>query len=545
MEDFSILSLNDDCLSHIVAFIDIPFSFHSVMLSCKRLNQIATSMESDIWHSNIKRAKIENPLKKAIIEIFSSGEFCDDRTELWFVLDELFDNAIDYSFKKAFWNHPKLVEVWQNYGPVAARVFTWIRSMKHTANVSNHGPKFSSLRWEFTIHLPGSNQDMAFHANYIHPNDPVDAEIGSNRLGLSLHITCGESLHSYQGSMSMLPNEYLTWDIVEKKKIIQQMEPALELLQKELGKTIPLITPNFFVWLCLFFTADNELPEKDQLSFKDSVMNEKPTLDSFNGLFAPNICQLAEEKFKDSGSQYWEKYFGQAENANQLKDTLQTLASQGETQMLKELKGQFSRFAPIAKEFCHYSSMPFLKKALLGLFQRTTFNSTDVFIPPEKKEFENEVFFQLRNGSVLKVFGKIIFIGNKFKYDRKLEIKFLLPNGEVIELNTLQTVDNIYGYSTMYQGKGCWMGLPNPMLKWPIFVEGLSPVTRLLQECINHSLQGEEDVPEIYNIFTALYFLAALDCTEVIGQFREVLDVEEPNDLSNELNQVIMINSEK
>lgn len=539
MENVSILSLNNDSLAHIIAFIDDPFSFNSVLISCKRLHQIATSMESH-WHSNIKRAKIETPLKKDITEIFSSGEYCDDRTELWCVLDELFDDAIDYAFKKTFWNHSKLVQVWENCGPVAAKLYTWTRSMRHTVRASTYGPKYSSLAWEFTIHLPGCDEYMTFYTNYTHPNDPVEVSVGANRLGLALHIHYGESFHSYQGSIDMLPTEYLTWNSAEKKKIIQEMEPAIDLLQRELGETTPLIAPNLFLWLCLLFVADNQLPEKDRLKFKDSVLNEKPTLKSFNALFAPNICQVAEEKFKSSGSKHWEMYFSQnRENANHLKDTLQALASQGKTQLLKDLKGLLNRFAPIAKEFCHYASKPFLKKALLGFFQRTTFNSTNSFIPPAKKEFENEVIFKLNDGNVLKVHGRMIFNGNKFSYDRKLEIQFLLPTGEVIELETLQNVTQIYGYSDVFRGKGCWMGLPNPMLKWPFFVEELSPVTRLLQKCINHSLQGEDDVPQIHNMFTALYFLAALDGTEVIGQFRDVLHVDEPNDLSK-LNQVLM-----
>ena len=36
----SFLTINDDCLCRIISFLDDPASFHSVALSCKRVQQV-------------------------------------------------------------------------------------------------------------------------------------------------------------------------------------------------------------------------------------------------------------------------------------------------------------------------------------------------------------------------------------------------------------------------------------------------------------------------------------------------------------------------
>ena len=55
------------------------------------------------------------------------------------------------------------------------------------------------------------------------------------------------------------------------------MKPVVELLQKELGETVPPMTNNFFVWLCYFFPHQRTLATEHKLSFEDPSRNETPT----------------------------------------------------------------------------------------------------------------------------------------------------------------------------------------------------------------------------------------------------------------------------
>ena len=55
------------------------------------------------------------------------------------------------------------------------------------------------------------------------------------------------------------------------------MKPVVELLQKELGETVPPMTNNFFVWLCYFFPHQRTLATEHKLSFEDPSRNVTPT----------------------------------------------------------------------------------------------------------------------------------------------------------------------------------------------------------------------------------------------------------------------------
>ena len=70
------------------------------------------------------------------------------------------------------------------------------------------------------------------------------------------------------------------------------MKPVVELLQKELGETVPLMTNNFFVWLCYFFPHQRTLATEHKLSFEDPSRNVTPTpedVQSAMDLFHQNL----------------------------------------------------------------------------------------------------------------------------------------------------------------------------------------------------------------------------------------------------------------
>ena len=55
----------------------------------------------------------------------------------------------------------------------------------------------------------------------------------------------------------------------------------------------------------------------------------------------------------------------------------------------------------------------------------------------------------------------------------------------------------------------------------------MSPVTELLQESISQSVQGEEPIPEIDNLFTTAYFLHALGFGAIIEVFLDKMSLSE------------------
>ena len=85
----------------------------------------------------------------------------------------------------------------------------------------------------------------------------------------------------------------MDWEEDEKKKeegegeenevsraAVQPMKAITELLQKELGETVPPITSDFFIWLCYFFPNESNLNEAHRLNFKGAIKNLQPPLTS-------------------------------------------------------------------------------------------------------------------------------------------------------------------------------------------------------------------------------------------------------------------------
>ena len=66
----------------------------------------------------------------------------------------------------------------------------------------------------------------------------------------------------------------------EVTRAVQPMKAIIELLQKELGETIPPVTSHFFIWLCFFFPNESNLNEAHRLNFKDAIKNMQPSLTS-------------------------------------------------------------------------------------------------------------------------------------------------------------------------------------------------------------------------------------------------------------------------
>ena len=140
---------------------------------------------------------------------------------------------------------------------------------------------------------------------------------------------------------------------------------------------------------------------------------------------------------------------------------------------------------------------------LLELSLRTSLEASNYSPGPIVHRFvESSASFRcLQRKGVVKIWvgmhGDVY--GLRYSCWDRLELKFTLPDGKVLKLDT--------GYVDFDRGV-----IPLP-------TERLSPVTELLQECINQSMQGEKHTPKINNRFAASYFLHALGFSWTVDIF--------------------------
>ena len=109
--------------------------------------------------------------------------------------------------------------------------------------------------------------ETSYFNDYGHNYDPE----------LSIHITCGDLDVKSEGFARYSPEDYMYWEEEEVRGALEPLKEMRELLQKELGETVPPITDHFFIWLCYFFPDESNLLEENRLSFKGTARNAKPT----------------------------------------------------------------------------------------------------------------------------------------------------------------------------------------------------------------------------------------------------------------------------
>ena len=120
----SILSLTDDCLFKIVSYIDDPGSFHSFILTCRRFPQVTGKVNS-ILHTNLLKAKAEFLIKSYIVH--DIGKAGDDFDKFDKLRNLLYQSA-QLTEARGVLTYDRVMDVWQRNGPVAAKLFTWIRN---------------------------------------------------------------------------------------------------------------------------------------------------------------------------------------------------------------------------------------------------------------------------------------------------------------------------------------------------------------------------------------------------------------------------------
>ena len=317
----SILSLTDDCLFKIVSYIDHPGSFHSFILTCSRFSQVTRKAKS-ILHTNLLRAKAEFFIKSYIVyDIGETANECDKFDKL--------ENFLHESAKlvaaKEVLTYDRVMDVWQRNGPVAAKVFTWVRNQISSVD-------FFCKRQSVSLYLPKCELSMVINCSFY-------------REDLNISVTFGDICLNSEVWNRYSPQDYLSWKKEEVTRAVQPMKAVIDILQGELGETVPSITHHFFLWLCFYFPDMSNLLGPNRLSFKDTARNMKPTVASIQS--AIDQCQM-DQQFEAglqnlvSGWESDEEH--DSVNSKMIAEMVRLLSQRSEAKILENLLTNASRF---------------------------------------------------------------------------------------------------------------------------------------------------------------------------------------------------------
>jgi len=439
-------------------------------------------------HTNLLKSKAEYYIKlwtahsrKRLVD-GDHDRFCDDIDDI----HELLHDCATLTASKNAVTYDKVIAVWERNGPVAAKLFTWVRDFKCTV--------YSSLSTEtrnVTLHLPKCKKSVIMRAK-------VNRE-STVRSYPNLRINCGDlSVEASNRTDAPGPlDNFIHWTKEEVERASEPMKSVIELLQEELGETIPPLTPYFFLWLCFFFPDKSDLLDDNRLCFKDASRNMKPTRDSVDMVIADYNRELRFEVSLQEMFGKWKSVMLQR-NAKRLEleqfleiipkkieETVPLLSLRSEAKVLERLKEHYRRFHVIA-DYC-VALQDLDNKVIFDLFSRTSLEKNSTYkscnaIPI--KHFENLVMYRCIGGKYMKVWGAMH--GDGRHSWEKIELEFTLPDDKVLKLES------------------------------PFNLQILSPVTDILQEGINNniyysSLTEQGCSQSIVNFHTASYFLRALD----------------------------------
>ena len=187
----SLLALNDDCLHRIVSCLVDPGSFYNISLTCKRLLQVTKSTRNVI-HSKLLQLKAEYYIKSYLVHITNtSGERAErarrsDDYDKYCRLGDLLHDSARLTAAKGTLSYPKVIDVWQQNGPVVAKLFTWIANRE--TRVKEGSPRATCITQYriVTLRLPGCDKNMEITTKYFHDY------IGNYDNELGIHVNCGD-----------------------------------------------------------------------------------------------------------------------------------------------------------------------------------------------------------------------------------------------------------------------------------------------------------------------------------------------------------------
>ena len=312
------------------------------------------------------------------------------------------------------------------------------------------------------------------------------------------------------------PEDIFYWEEEAIPAAAKPMKPVIQLLQKELGDTTPPITDFFFVWLCFFFPDEGKLLKEHQLNFKDAGRNGKPTPSSVQSAIEQFHQNLqGGTKFQELVSAWKSEDEQESKHAKMIAETIHVLSQRLELKLLQRLQEDAASFYHIAYGY-ELKKLP--KQLLLDLILRTSLGESNYSPGSISDKFvESKVSFRCKGNKVISLWGGMHGDGASYPSWDRLELKFTLPDGKMLTLDT--------GYLN-YRSK-----------ERPLPIEQLNPVTELLQEGINDRMQGEK-IPRLNNLFTAVYFLHALNFSQAeesfLGEYTELIRSQSDEESSSE-----------
>ena len=122
----SILSLPDDCFLRIFSWVDDPRSFNNISLTCQRFSEVSKVTKSEL-HTNVLRKKAEYFTDCYIDKVADIANSDVDFSNYKCRLKDLIRSCKHLAAGKRFLNYDKVLDVWQRNGPVAAKLFIWVR----------------------------------------------------------------------------------------------------------------------------------------------------------------------------------------------------------------------------------------------------------------------------------------------------------------------------------------------------------------------------------------------------------------------------------
>ena len=192
---------------------------------------------------------------------------------------------------------------------------------------------------------------------------------------LKIWVTCGDINRNSEVWGRYSPEDYLSWKKEEVAYAVQPMRAVIDILQTELGETVPSMTHHFFLWVCFFFPDMSNLLGENRLSFKDATRNIKPTVASVQS--AIDQCQMDQQSEASlqklvSGWESYEEH--DSVNFKMIAEIVRLLSQRSEAKILVNLLTNASRFWDMCySDISHVFGMTKLPKRLqLYLLQQTS-----------------------------------------------------------------------------------------------------------------------------------------------------------------------------
>ncbi|XP_020896935.1 uncharacterized protein LOC110235781 [Exaiptasia diaphana] len=457
METLSILSLNYDCLLEILSRLDDFTSFYFFSVTCKRFYQV--SLETKHWHINVLKRKIRYYGTRFVI-----NEFPKDRrfTINLPLIQDLISIAEVYKITKP--TLANAMNVWWARGPVAAEVFQWILDFKLRQEFKINGEVQRVVK-KLTFRLPILNQELIIDTHL---------SVCSNRV--TFKLTFGDLFVLYEiVQNSKTPCSYANLSEEHVRGFAVRAKPIIDILQKELGETVPSITGHFLLWFCFYPDSRKEIisDSMEQLQFKSNYNNREPTQES---------VQAALDSLNQSESLM--RQIGESTNVGILCRMAEYLHGSSKHKVLHSLSKEIFFVLGEPQQLSRAYRLSDL--LLCDLVLRVTF-LPNTFSENHESDITNFTF-RTKGGEILKA-EKIGLPRGKFRSIWN----FTLPNGQKIHF---ELEEFARWMDPREYGK-----VNDPFLK-------LQPVTEILEECVN-SDTDKQDI-KLTNIFTEKLFSALL-----------------------------------